>query len=126
MRLLTHNVLRNSAKGVIQGFPFNLEATKVEVKETDFDPQFIKNLLSTLNLEGLRVAVSDLGLDVSALPTALTPELQEDESFLKALHSMLMDIHVIEGKSILRVIMWPLEYIKHSIRSVHRWTLQVH
>lgn len=31
MRLLSHNVLRNNAKGVVNGFPLQLEATKVEV-----------------------------------------------------------------------------------------------
>lgn len=31
MRLLSHNVLRNTAKDVIEGFPLKIEATKVDV-----------------------------------------------------------------------------------------------
>lgn len=68
------------------------------MKESEFDPDFIKNLLHTVSLDGLRVAASNLGLDVSSIPTEITPELREDETFLKAMHGMLMDVHVMEGR----------------------------
>ena len=32
MRLLSHNVLRNVAKDVVEGFPLKIEATKVDVR----------------------------------------------------------------------------------------------
>lgn len=32
-----------------------------------------------------------------SLPPTLTPELLEDASFVKALHRVLMDMHVVEG-----------------------------
>lgn len=32
-----------------------------------------------------------------SLPPALTPELLDDASFVKALHRVLMDMHVVEG-----------------------------
>lgn len=31
MRLLSHNVLRNAAKDVVEGFPLKIEATEVDV-----------------------------------------------------------------------------------------------
>lgn len=68
------------------------------MKESEFDPDFIKNLLHTVSLDGLRVAASNLGLDVSSIPTEITPELREDETFLKAMHGLLMDVHVMEGR----------------------------
>ena len=33
MRLLSHNVLRNTATGVIEGFPLKIEVTRLEVRE---------------------------------------------------------------------------------------------
>lgn len=32
MRLLSHNVLRNTAKGVVEGFPLKIEAQQIEVR----------------------------------------------------------------------------------------------
>ena len=32
MRLLAHNMLRNTAKGVEEGYPLRIEASKVEVR----------------------------------------------------------------------------------------------
>lgn len=38
MRLITHNMLKSNIKGVVNGFPLRIEADKVEVKETEFNP----------------------------------------------------------------------------------------
>jgi hypothetical protein len=32
MRLLSHNVLRNTAKGVVEGFPLKIEAQQIDVR----------------------------------------------------------------------------------------------
>lgn len=38
MKLLTHNMLACHIKGVKNGYPFKIEAEKVEEREADFDP----------------------------------------------------------------------------------------
>jgi hypothetical protein len=38
MKLLTHNMLACHIKGVKNGFPFKIEATKVEERDADYDP----------------------------------------------------------------------------------------
>ena len=38
MKLLTHNMLSCHIKGVKNGYPFIIEATKVVEHEADFDP----------------------------------------------------------------------------------------
>lgn len=41
MKLLTHNMLACHIKGVQNGFPLKIEATKVEQREAEFDPGII-------------------------------------------------------------------------------------
>jgi hypothetical protein len=38
MKLLTHNMLSCHIKGVKDGYPFEIEATKITEREADFDP----------------------------------------------------------------------------------------
>lgn len=45
----------------------------------------------------VRCAESQVGMPEGSLPPTLTPELLEDASFVKALHRVLMDMHVVEG-----------------------------
>lgn len=97
MRLLSHNVLRNTAKGVVEGFPLKIEAQQIEVRDTEPDLPFMRHLLPTLSFPCLRSAAKDLGLDVAAFPESLTEALAQDEEFLKALHKTLFDVHVLEG-----------------------------
>lgn len=38
MKLLTHNLLQCHIKGVKNGYPLKIEATKVESRDADYDP----------------------------------------------------------------------------------------
>jgi|Transcript_18771 multifunctional methyltransferase subunit TRM112 len=105
MRLLTHNVLRNNtaaAKG--KDTPLKITATQVRVDDpsTSTDPssisrevEFVKNTLPTLNWDGLLEGAKSMGLD--SLPPVVTPELAQDEGFLRALYHVLMDVHLVNG-----------------------------
>ena len=44
MRLLTHNMLSCNIKGVSNGFPLAIEATSVETKEAELNPEFLRNI----------------------------------------------------------------------------------
>jgi hypothetical protein len=38
MKLITHNFLACNIKGVKNGFPLKIDATSIEIRDTDFDP----------------------------------------------------------------------------------------
>ncbi|CAM9365964.1 unnamed protein product [Ascophyllum nodosum] len=97
MRLLTHNVLRSPMKEVENGYPLRIEATDVQMVESDVKEDFVKNIAATLDWEALCKAASEVGMPEGSLPPALTPELLHDSSFIEALHRVLMDMHVVEG-----------------------------
>ncbi|EWM29006.1 Uncharacterized protein Naga_100851g2 [Nannochloropsis gaditana] len=97
MRLLSHNVLRNTAKGVVDGYPLKIEAAQIDVRDTEPDLTFIRHLLPTISFPVLRSAAEDLGLDAAAFPASYSTTLGEDEAFLRALHKALFDVHVLEG-----------------------------
>ncbi|CAM9248281.1 unnamed protein product [Ectocarpus sp. 4 AP-2014] len=97
MRLLTHNVLRSPIKGVVEGYPLRIEATDVQMVESEVKQEFVKHMATTLDWGALCKAAAEVGMPEGSLPPALTPELLEDSSFLEALHRVLMDMHVVEG-----------------------------
>ena len=99
MRLLTHNSLRCARKDVTTGYPLQIAVESVEVRESPCNREFIADLLSSsLNWPALRAAAIQLGVDT--LPEELDPEIVTDSGFLDAVHHILMDVHVIEGKLI--------------------------
>ncbi|GAB5029555.1 trm112-like protein at1g22270-like [Nannochloropsis oceanica] len=95
MRLITHNMLKSNIKGVVNGFPLRIEADKVEVKETEFNAEFVQNLLPKIEWGALREASKALGMD--ELPEKVEEGNKTDESFLEIVHKLLLDVHVLEG-----------------------------
>jgi len=99
MQLLTMNTLRCTRKDVKEG-GLRLVATKVEVLESAYDGEFLSHLLPSLDWPALRDAASAVG--VTSLPETLDDELRGDEAFLRALHHVLFDVHVIQGQLVCR------------------------
>jgi multifunctional methyltransferase subunit TRM112 len=107
MRLLTHNYLQSNVKGTEKGYPLQIEATKVEYDESPCDVEFIRTLVTKIDYESLRsamtqlspICVTDLASDLTLpeLPESLPPPTDYEESLLQSLHTVLMDIHVVEG-----------------------------
>ena len=100
MRLLTHNTLRNNTVGAKgKGFPLKITATEIRVDESEevTEPQiaFVKNMLSRLEWPALVKAASEMG--ISTLPPTLSDDLAHNEDFLKALHHILMNVHLVHG-----------------------------
>ena len=103
MRLLTHNFLKShtsasvSADALMQA-PLTITATQIEVTDEDFDEnakKFTTHILKTLSWPILCKASQSLGL--TALPNPLPPALAENPDFLKALHHLLIHVHVVRG-----------------------------
>src|SRR5690242_10271567 len=94
MKLLTHNLLRSNVKGVKKGYPLKIEAKTVEVKETEFNPDFIRRMLERLDWNALRYAAHDLDPNSNLPETMGSPD---DEAFLKLVHHALVELVLIEG-----------------------------
>lgn len=105
MRLLTHNVMRsNTAAASGSQSALRITATEVRVDEPASDAdadalrrevEFAKHTLPILDWEALLQGAKAMGLD--SLPPAVTPELANDEGFLRALYHVLMNVHLVNG-----------------------------
>ena len=95
MRLLTHNTLKCAAKEVKTGYPLQIEIVNMEVRESTFNPEFINHILPSMEWSAILVAAEAVGMP--GLPVELDPEYLNDNSFLEAMHHLLLDIHILEG-----------------------------
>ena len=95
MRLLTHNTLKCAAKEVTTGFPLQIEIDSMEVRESTFNPEFISHILPSMDWSAILVSAEAVGMP--GLPAELDPEYLNDNSFLEAMHHLLLDIHILEG-----------------------------
>lgn len=95
MRLLTYSSLKCPAKDVANGYPLQLKIEEMKIEESDCDFDFLKSILPTLDWEAVVIAANCVRLQ--DFPTSLHAELLEDESFLRAMHNLLLDVHVIKG-----------------------------
>eukprot|EP00897_Mesotaenium_endlicherianum_P000746 jgi/Mesen1/10672/ME000009S10455 len=95
MRLLTHNMLTCNIKGVTKGYPLKIEVTKTETKETDFNPEFLRHIYPKLDWKALREAAQSVGLE--ELPETVEAATLEDDTFLRAFHHALLEVHLEEG-----------------------------
>jgi len=97
VRLITHNLLACHAKGcTTNNFPLAFNDAEIEVREADFNPDFIRNFMPKIEWKALVAAAKQIG-DTS-LPDE-PPEMISDE-FLQKLHHVLLEIHVEEGQMI--------------------------
>eukprot|EP00877_Chromochloris_zofingiensis_P012423 jgi/Chrzof1/7434/Cz02g23160.t1 len=96
MKLLTHNMLSCHIKGVQNGFPFKIQASKIEEREADYDPDFLRHIFPKIEwkafLEGARALHCADGL-----PEEVTDEMLQDDGFLQAFHHALLEVHLEEG-----------------------------
>jgi multifunctional methyltransferase subunit TRM112 len=108
MRLFTHNMLccnvracvatsQRSATAKPLNFPLRIEVAEggIEQKESEFVPALAARLLSKLDWEALRTTAAALG--IAELPAAPPASPEADAAFLKSVHDLVMDIHIVEG-----------------------------
>ncbi|KZT65720.1 Trm112p-domain-containing protein [Daedalea quercina L-15889] len=97
VRLITHNLLACHAKGCTSNnFPLQFKDVQVELREAEFNPDFLRGFIPRLEWGALVDAARQLG-DTS-LP-AEPPEMLDVE-FLQKLHHVLLEVHVEEGAMI--------------------------
>lgn len=98
MKLLAHNFLTsNFLKGVTNGYPLILVATKKEIIPQEFNQAFVKRLLPKLDYPVLWKAAESIG-EAEGLPQQLPEEWENDMTFLEKVHRLLVSVEVVEGE----------------------------
>ncbi len=67
----------------------------VKHEPSEFNPAAILRLLPKLDWAALRKTAKELG--IADLPPSPPQKAGEDQAFLKSVHDLVMDIHVMEG-----------------------------
>ena len=111
MRLLSHNYMKSSMKNVPDdlSYPLRIDPTSLVLEPTPLDAVFLQSMLAKIDWSGFQSAVLNLslslpalfassGLSVPLLPSSLPVKVEELSALeLQGLHTLLMDVHVIEG-----------------------------
>lgn len=96
MRLFTHNFLQCHVKGCTKdNFPLEISEAEVDVRESEYNGDFMRNYLCKLDYPALLTTVQKLELQVE-LPEEM-PEEPEEE-FLRTLHLVLFQHLIKNGK----------------------------
>jgi multifunctional methyltransferase subunit TRM112 len=83
-------MLSCNIKGVTNGYPLGIEASRLETKESELNPEFLRKIFPKLEWKALRDAAHSLGLN--DLPEHVEPSMLEDEDFLKNFHHALLEV----------------------------------
>jgi multifunctional methyltransferase subunit TRM112 len=67
----------------------------VTQEESEFSAELTARLLSKLDWPALVRTVADLG--IAQLPAAPPANPESDEEFLRSVHNLVMDVHIVEG-----------------------------
>mmetsp|Transcript_3934 Transcript_3934/g.8439 ORF Transcript_3934/g.8439 Transcript_3934/m.8439 type:complete len:124 (-) Transcript_3934:484-855(-) len=96
MKLLTHNMLACHIKGVKKNYPFLIEAVKVENREADYDPDFLRHIFSRIQWPAFLEGAQAMGCR-EGLPEKVEESMLQEESFLKTFHHALLEVTLDEG-----------------------------
>lgn len=96
MKLLTHNLLSSHVPGVgTRGFPLRLQATEVRINPVEFNPEFVARMIPKVEWAALVQAADTLNL--TEVPKEPTEGYEHDETFLRKMHHVLLEVDVLEG-----------------------------
>lgn len=96
MKLLTHNLLSSHVRGVgTRGFPLRLQATEVRINPVEFNPDFVARMIPKVEWAALVQAADTLNLE--EVPKEPTQGYEHDETFLRKMHHVLLEVDVLEG-----------------------------
>ena len=75
--------------------PLHLIVEKSEIIEAGFNPELVRKTLLKLNWSHFVATAASLG--DSSVPAELQEDALKNEDFLKQMHNMLFQFHVVEG-----------------------------
>jgi multifunctional methyltransferase subunit TRM112 len=105
--MVTCNVkacVETASRGAVPGggmsnFPLKVQLAEVEnaivQKESEFSAERILHLLPKLDWPALKKTASEMG--IAELPDAIPENPKDDVAFLKSVHDLILDIHILEG-----------------------------
>merc|ERR1712149_131438 len=96
MKLLTHNMMQSHVKGISKRFPLLIKPGEVRVVEQEFNPDFIRRMITRIEWPALQAAMEWCG-HAGKLPNEAPSDEENDKELLKAVHHALVEIEVIEG-----------------------------
>ncbi|KAJ2720354.1 hypothetical protein GGI07_004650 [Coemansia sp. Benny D115] len=100
MRLITHNMLGCNVKNCTdpnKQFPLRFKDVQLEQIEAERNDEFLVRMLPRLSWPALLETTKELGL---SLPAAIPSNPEQDEEFLQALHTVILETHVKEGSMV--------------------------
>jgi len=99
VRLITHNLLACHVRGCTSNnFPLIFTDVIVEQREAEFNPDFLIGFMPKLEWKGLVDTAKSLG--DKSLPDQPPEPQSVTEEFLRALHHVLLEIHVEDGSMV--------------------------
>ena len=109
MKLLTHNLLKCNKKGVRNGFPLIIKASKMKYEESPYEKSFVSAMIPKLEYDALIKALAEIrecaeieGMDklgsIPMLPLEMPPDCEKHEEFMKQMHTVLFDLNLLEGQ----------------------------
>lgn len=121
MKFLTTNFVRCAVKGcdgTEKSFPLRYLNCQLQLERQDFNPDFIIAMLERLDWDAIIKVAADLGNTSLPIqkPDANTINIEEDETMLKDLHSLLIETQIMEGQMVCGNCQH-IYYIKNSIAS---------
>ncbi|XP_037067109.1 multifunctional methyltransferase subunit TRM112-like protein [Peromyscus leucopus] len=96
MKLLTHNLLSSHVRAVGKSdFLLRLQATEVHINPVEFNPNFVAWMTPKVEWVALVQAADTLNLE--EVPKEPTEVYEHDETFLRKMHHVLLEVDVLEG-----------------------------
>ena len=93
MQLMTHNMLQcNVKKCTGNNYPLDLEVVRLEMKETEKNPDFIRHMYRRIDIPVLKHTVNALNLKDIHFPEELTEEMLNNEFIIDMLHKVLFEV----------------------------------
>ncbi|KAJ1644884.1 hypothetical protein J3B02_005549 [Coemansia erecta] len=100
MRIITHNMLKCHVKNCTdpnKQFPLRFKDVQLEQVEAERNDEFLVRMLPRLDWPALLKTSKELGM---GLPESIPENPGEDEEFLQAVHTFIMETHVKEGSMV--------------------------
>lgn len=61
MKLFAHNIMKNNAKGVENGYPLKIDAQEVVVSEAEYNDVLVRTMIERLDYNVLKEAAEQVG-----------------------------------------------------------------
>jgi multifunctional methyltransferase subunit TRM112 len=84
------------SKCTTNNYPLELKSSKIEMKEAEKNPEFIRCLLSRLDWPALKRSVDSLNLELPSIPEEMTEEILKDDAMIDILHKLLMEVGILK------------------------------